>query len=440
MRIAVFSDNFYPELSGIADSILSLGEHLAARGHCIRFYAPRYARKDFALLGLPVAEIHPRDTIGVVRLPSIPYPTGTMQGRMVFPTGLRWRHLRGFRPDVIHVHLPFGVGLEGLMAARALGTPLVGTNHTPVTEFLRYAPIRAAWCGRLAAQYTAWFYSHCDFVSSPSGTIFAEMENFRFRGRHRVISNPIRLDAFGPLPHRQLLKATFGFSDFTILYAGRLAPEKRVDLLVRAIAGLVSEVPAVRLALLGRGSAEGALKSLCRSLRVAERVKFLGFLPNSTTVAEVYNAADVFAIASTAETQSIATMQAMACGLPVVGVRAWGLGEYINGMNGLLVDPGDVPALKQALAYLATHPQARTQLGQGGQKFVTRFSAPAIASEWEEIYQTVAADFHHHLNATGMLPGRDRSGTDVPFRGRTIALRIAQESDDALEFCDSRIQ
>lgn len=417
MRIAVFSDNFYPELSGIADSILNLAEQLAARGHCIRFYAPRYAAKDYALLGLPIAEIHPTDTIGVVRLPSIPYPTGTTQGRMVFPTGLRWRGLRGFQPDVIHVHLPFGVGLEGLMAARALGTPLVGTNHTPMTEFLRYAPIQAAWCERLGARYTAWFYGHCNFVSSPSETIFAEMEHYCFRVRHRVISNPVRLDAFYPLPQRQLLKAKFGFSDFTILYAGRLAPEKRVDLLVRAVAGLVSEVPAVRLALLGRGSAEADLKSLCQSLRVAERMSFLGFLPNSTAVAEAYNAADVFAIASTAETQSIAAMQAMACGLPVVGVRAWGLGEYINETNGLLVNPGDGQALRQALAYLAVHPQARAQLGQGGQQFVTRFSAPAIAAEWEEIYQAVANDFQHRRSANGFSPGRDCHTKDIPFRG-----------------------
>lgn len=417
MRIAVFSDNFYPELSGIADSILSLAEQLAARGHCIRFFAPRYAAKDYALLGLPTAEIHPTDAIGVVRLPSIPYPTGTTQGRMVIPTGLRWRSLRGFRPDVVHVHLPFGVGLEGLIASRALDTPLVGTNHTPVTEFARYAPIRAAWCGRLGARYTAWFYGHCDFVSSPSGTIFAEMEDFRFRARHRVISNPVRLDAFHPLPQRQLLKAKFGFSDFTILYAGRLAPEKRVDLLVRAVAGLVSEVPAVSLALLGRGSAEADLKSLCQSLRVAERVRFLGFLPSNTTVAEAYNAADVFAIASTAETQSIAAMQAMACGLPVVGVRAWGLGEYINETNGLLVEPGDGRALRQALAYLAAQPQARARLGRGGQQSVTRFSASAIAAEWEEIYHTVADEFQQRRNANGVLPERDRHTTDIPFRG-----------------------
>lgn len=416
MRIAVFSDNFYPELSGISDSILSLARQLAARGHRLRVYAPRYARRDCELLGLPVAEIDLGESVEVVRLASLPYPTGTRQGRMVLPTGLRRRPLREFHPDLIHVHLPFGAGLEGLIAARVLGTPLVGTNHTPVTEFLRYSPIRAAWCGRLAAQYTAWFYSHCDFVSSPSRTIFEEMEKFWFRVPRRVISNPIRLDTFQPLSDRKRLKEKFGFSDFTILYAGRLAPEKRVDLIVRAVASLAAEAPAVRLALLGRGSAEEDLQSLSQSLGLEGRVKFLGFIPQLTTVAEVYNAADVFVIASTAETQSIAAMQAMACGLPVVGVRAWGLGEYINETNGILVDPGDGQALMQALAFLFTHPQARIELGKGGRESVRPFAPAAIAAEWEEVYRNVAEEFHHRRDAYGMLPGRLRTAADLPSR------------------------
>jgi len=416
MRIAMFSDNFFPELSGISDSISTLARQLAARGHRIRFYVPRYARRDHERLGLPFTEIDLGESIEVIRLASVRYPTGTKQGRMVLPTGVRWCHLRGFHPDVIHVHLPFAVGLEGLLAARMLGTPLMGTNHTPITEFLRYSPFRGVRCGRLAARYTAWYYNQCQFVSSPSRSILEEMGQFRFRVRHRVISNPIRLEVFFPFASKHLLKKKFGFSDLTILYAGRLAPEKRVDLIVRAVASLASEDPATSLVLLGRGSAEDDLKSLCRSLGVEGRVKFLGFIPNLTTVAEIYNASDLFVIASTAETQSIAAMHAMACGLPVVGVRAWGLAEYITPTNGILVDPGDGQALRQALGYLSTHPDLRLELGKGGQKSVAPFSPASIAGEWEDLYQKVLEEFHHRGDAHGRLRGRVRTAADLPFR------------------------
>ncbi len=419
MRIAMLSDNFYPELSGISDSTLTLARELARRGHTIRFYVPRYAGADYRRLHLPWREIDLDKSIAVTRLTSLPYPTGTRQGRLVLPSGLRWRLIRAFRPDLLHVHLPFPVGLEGLIAARRLQTPLVGTNHTPLTEFLRYSPIRGAWAEGVAARYAAWFYGRCSFVSSPCQAIFEEMEAWGFRAPHRLIPNPIRLSVFHPLPDRSQLKRAFGLSDFTILYAGRLAPEKHLDLLVRAVASLVAEAPGITLALLGSGSAEGDLRSLCRSLKIADRVRFLGYLPDSGRVAEVYNASDVFAIPSTAETQSLAAMQAMACGLPVVGVRSWGLREYITEANGLLVEPGDAQALVEALAYLLRSPEARLRLGSGGRECVQRFSPLAIAAEWEAVYRQV---MDAHRSGRALQPGSLH---------RTAARAIGS-SDDAI--------
>jgi glycosyltransferase involved in cell wall biosynthesis len=253
-----------------------LARELAGRGHHVCVFAPAYREADYRRLGLPLSEVDLGASVEVVRLAALPYPTGTSQGRVVLPTGTRWRRVRDLRPDVIHVHLPFSVGLEGLRTARKLDTPLVGTNHTPVTEFLRYSPVRGAWVARLAARYTAWYYAHCDFVSSPARGILEDMRRGGFRARHRVISNPIRLDAFRPLPDRQGLKEKFALSPLTILYAGRLAAEKRVDLVIRAVASLAAEAPRVGLALLGRGAAEAGLRSLCRSLGLDGRVRFLG--------------------------------------------------------------------------------------------------------------------------------------------------------------------
>ena len=417
MRIAMFSDNFYPELSGIADSIILVARELARRGHRIHIYAPRYTRANHELLGLPSTEINLGDCISVTRLASLPYPTGTGQGRMVVPTGVRWRLLRRFCPDVVHVHLPFGLGLEGMLAARILGKPLVGTNHTPLTEFLRYSPIQGDWLGRLATRYTAWFYKHCAFVSSPSRAIFDAMQAFHFRAPHSVMSNPIRLDEFVPLGRKGVLKKKFGFSTPTILYAGRLAPEKQLDLLVEAVAALALEFPTLGLALLGRGTEEDNLKSLSRSLGVERRVKFLGFIPEVSQLAEAYNASEVFAIPSTAETQCIAAMQGMACGLPVVGVRSWGLKEYINDANGILVDAGDGNALARALAHLLHHPEECLRLGNGGREFVKRFSSAAIAAEWEEIYGHVVGEFQLRPDLAGFLSGEGQLGEPAVTRG-----------------------
>ena len=143
MRIAFFSDNFYPETSGISDSIIVLGKELARRGHVITFYAARYGPKEFALAGVPQEEPALGENIHIVRFASFRYPTGTGQGRLVIPLGVRSLRIARFRPDILHTQLFFGVGLEALFASRILRVPIIGTNHTVLKEYLKYAPIQA---------------------------------------------------------------------------------------------------------------------------------------------------------------------------------------------------------------------------------------------------------------------------------------------------------
>lgn len=388
MRIAIFSDNFYPELSGISDSIVMTGKELGRRGHHVRFYAPTYVKKNFERLGLPYREIELGQNVSVVRLSSFPYATGTGQGRLVIPTGRCVSDAKKFRPDVLHAHLPFGVGLEGVIAASKLKKPLVGTNHTPVTEFIRYSPIKFQWAANLFQKYDTWFYNHCDFVSSPARAIIDEMRRLGFKKPAERLSNPIDLGVYRLLSEKKELKARFGLSPHTILYVGRLAPEKKIDTIMRAVARAKAEIPDITFAIVGAGSAERELKKTAAALKIEDAVKFLGFL-DSHDLPKAYNASDVFTIMSTAETQSIAMMNAMACGLPAIGAKAWGLKEYISGENGILVEPGDEHGLSEAMVELFKNQALRKKLSSGAIAFAGRIGIPAIADLWEEIYERV---------------------------------------------------
>ena len=224
MRIAIFSDNFYPELSGISDSIISLATELAARGHFINFYVPRYSARNYERIGLPPEELRLGENIRITRFFSIPYSTGTGQGRAVIPTFLRWLTLKRFRPDVIHTQLFFTAGLEALLASKMLGVPIVGTNHTAVKEFARYSPIHSRAIENLLIRYVNWYYGRCTFVTAPSKSVIDEMKQFGFSGEFQVISNPIDTKTFSPSPKKAELKNKLGFSKFTVIHAGRLAP------------------------------------------------------------------------------------------------------------------------------------------------------------------------------------------------------------------------
>jgi len=391
MRIAIFSDNFYPELSGISDSIIITAKELAAHGHFIHFYVPKYPPEDFKLLGLPESEINLGKNIEITRLASFAYRTGSGQGRALILTGLRWLAVKKFNPDVIHVHLPFGAGIEGLIAAKILKKPLVGTNHTPMREFVRYSPIKLKNLDNLLLNYTVWFYNRCDFMSSPAHAVVDEMTASGFKKPFTVVSNPIDTSEFYPAQRteKKLLKKKYGFSNFTVFYNGRLAEEKRIDLMIYAVKKLIKQIPDINYVIAGRGPDETRLKQLAAKLGVSKNVKIIGFIGSIIDLkefAEIYNATDVFAILSTAETQSVAAMRAMACGIPVIASKIWGLAEYVNEENGIPIERSDEDTLPDHVLHLFKNPALRKKLGKNGEEFVKKFSPEQIAKIWEDIY------------------------------------------------------
>ncbi len=394
MRIAYFSDNFYPEVSGVSDAIITLGHELAERGHTIRFYAPKYTKRDFDHVRLPYGEPNYGPRTSIMRLPSFPYPSGTRQSRFVIPLGWSRQDIKNFAPDIMHTHSPFPVGIEALFMKRSLGVPLVGTHHTPITEFMRYSPLRGAFIAGLGLRYVAWYYNHCEFITSPSITIVNEMKEFGFRRPGRAMSNPLNVTDFHIMPNKEALKTKTGLKGFTLLYVGRLAVEKNIDLLLKAFAAFHKTTPESTLGLVGRGAAEDDMKKLAHKLGVEDAVRFFGFIEDRHTLAEIYNASDVFAIVSTAETQSLVAMQALACGVPVIAARAWGLPEYIHhGENGVLIEPGNLDELLDRIEELHKNPDLRKRLGARGRTFTEERSAPKIAETWEHMYEEAIT--HH---------------------------------------------
>jgi glycosyltransferase involved in cell wall biosynthesis len=400
MRIAIFSDNFYPELSGISDSVRTLATTLAKRGHHINFYVPYYAKQNYAAINAPPKELDLGPNIRVRRLLSIPFAMGTEQGRAAIPLGLSVHDVSAFAPDVIHTQMFFGVGLEATLSSWALKKPLVGTQHTAVREFLRYSPIKTGWFNKGFLNYVNWYYEHCDLVTAPSRCVFDEMRELGFKGTHtQVMSNPVDIKVFRPLlADGATLKKKFGFSDTTMIHAGRLAIERHPEVLIKALPIIKKSVPDAILAFAGNGTMENELRALARTLGMEDSVRFLGFVDHST-LCEAYNAAEIFGITSTDDTQSLVMMQAMAAGLPVIGVNARGLPEYINDQNGFVVEPGNEAAVAEKAIYLLKNPAIAKELGAGARAYAETFSEEAIATKWEEIYEKTIKDYNERKHS-----------------------------------------
>ncbi len=392
MRILVFTDSFYPELGGIQDSLVVTSRELGARGHTVLLCAPAAADRDYAVAGLPVREIDLGANVTIRRMFSLPTPSSTRQSRLLVPTRQRWREMAHFGPDLVHAHTFLGAGWEAVRTARRLRVPLIGTNHWAVGEFGAYFPVPAQFFARASIGAVTRFYNQCDRVTAPSHSVLQEMCAFGLRRPHCVVSNPIDTSSFAPAlpPERERLKRSLGFSPATILYAGRLAVEKNIDILIRALALLATRNPDAMLALAGHGTAHSGLEALARQQGVVSQVRFLGTL-GTAELGDACRAADVFATASTSETQGMALLQGMSAGLPAVGADWRALREYVPPDAGFLAVPHQPGDFAAKLDVLLRESPLRHGMGERAARFARRFSVARVADNWEKLYASVVA-------------------------------------------------
>ena len=205
------------------------------------------------------------------------------------------------------------------------------------------------------------------------------------------MSNGVDLDVYSPGAADESLRRRYALPAGRplILSVGRLSPEKRADVLIEALAA--QDVADTVLALAGSGPDEGRLRELAARRGVAERVRFLGFIPG-TDLPGLYRLADVFAIASEAELQSLVTMEAMASGLPVVAVNAGALGELVHaGENGFLARPGRAADVAGSLDLLCRDRELRARMSKSGLRIIADHDRHRLLARWESIYSALAA-------------------------------------------------
>jgi glycosyltransferase involved in cell wall biosynthesis len=323
--------------------------------------------------------------VRISRRPSLPFPSSTKQSRAALPSPVGWAKLAlRARPHVIHAQSYFGIGLEALMNGAWLNIPVVGTNHTTIAGFAGHMPVSV----EKASAYAAWFFNKCDYVTAPSRSVFDELGGAKIARPIAVISNPIDTSLFSPGPDREAtaLRAKWCLSGPLVSFAGRLAPEKNIEILLHALAALRARGVVAQLALAGHGSSDASLRQLAATLGIADQMRFLGTLPQPE-LASLLRLTDVFALMSTSETQSMVLLQAMACGVPVVAADSRALPEFVGPESGVLTHPHDADRLAAVLEHLLAAPETRHRMGSAGRQRALKYGVAAVADSWEELYQ-----------------------------------------------------
>ena len=372
MKIALTTDSFIEGYGGVSTAVAALARNLCKRGHAVMVFTaadPSHEHSDLDVVGLRALHYE--------RFPG---------GRAPMAPISQLQELADFKPDVIHNHSIGTMGLQALAAARLLGIPILGTCHVYLAGFLKYAPISldgVPLTEDLAWRYTTAFFNRFQLVTTPSAAMQHELVAHGLRTPVTAISNGVDTDLFSP----QAESKPRDFRSLTLLHIGRLGYEKRVDIVLRAFASLVDEYPNARLLIVGDGPEAKALKTLADDLRVAGQVHFTGAFPHNN-LPDIYQLADLFITASTIETQGLVVLEAMASGLPIVGVDALALPELIHPeVNGLLVPPEDETALSKAAVRLLSSADRRREMGCASRRLALEHSLPVVAPAYEDLYQ-----------------------------------------------------
>jgi glycosyltransferase involved in cell wall biosynthesis len=377
MRIALFSEVYWPMVSGVGVTLLRLTDALEARGHAVRVYSATYPP--------PPGQ---GDRPEVHRSPSVPfflYP----DVQWAFP---RQRDivddLEAFRPDIVHVATEFSLGIAGVKAARQLDLPIIASAHTDYDQYAaRYG---VTWALRAGWHYLRWFYGQAQRVLCPS-RIYEEALH-----RHGVLhtglwSRGVDPLVFAPRFRSQAYRAAIGAGpgDLVVTYIGRIAREKNLGLLLEAWESLAPERGGAQLVLVGRGPLEDDIRR-----RDLPGVHVTGLLQGEA-LSTAYASADVFAFPSPTETFGNSLLEAMGSGLPPIVAAGGGVLEFAeHGRNAWLVEPDSASAIADALRRLFADPTLRHRLAAGA-------LATAHARDWGAVYDQLLDDYRAAMAAKG---------------------------------------
>lgn len=369
MRIAIVTESFPPDVNGVAHSVVRTAEHLVARGYEPLVIAPAPAgARSRAADRLPYP---------VVRIPSLPLPR--YQGfRLGVPTARLAGALLAHQPDVVHLASPFILGAAGATLAARHGVPAVAVYQTDVASYAR--AYRVGWGETAAWRRLREIHNSAQRTLAPSTRAAADLIA---NGVQRIWLWRRGVDAerFHPAKRCEpLRRALAPDGEVLVGYVGRLAPEKRVELLRDT-----ARLPGVRVVVAGDGPARRQLE------RALPGVRFLG-VQHGETLARLYASLDLFVHTGPHETFGQTLQEAAASGVPVVAPASGGPVDLVeSGVTGLLVPPGDGGALAAAVAELAADPARRSGYGLAARAAVSRRSWSAVGDELVGHYRAVLA-------------------------------------------------
>ena len=379
MRIGIVTETYPPEINGVALTVHHLAAGLAARGHSIDLIRPRQPESHADERGIDAFEV---PGIGLPRYPGL---------RLGLPAGrrLRQRWLQQ-RPDAIYVATEGPLGWSAMRAAGQLGIPLSSGFHTRFDHYAGHYGVRLLT--PLVRAYLRRFHRRAMATLVPTSTLAQELHAMGIANAC-LLRRAVDTKLFHPDRRDAALRASWGVDALTpvVLYVGRIAPEKNLQLAVQAFRAIQQQAPQARYVWVGEGPARAALQAANPDFIFAGAQR-------GEALARHYASADLFPFPSLSETFGNVIIEALAAGLPVVAYAEGAACEHLaDGVNGYCIASGNAAAFIEAAAKLAGNPALIRHMGRAAHAGMAGLSPDAVIRDFETLLREMAEEnLHEH--------------------------------------------
>ena len=333
MRIGLFTDSYPPFINGVSTSVAMLKKALEKKGHTVYVVTVSANALKF--------EIDNENNI--IKIPGIPIGIYDYRISRIYPISMI-NTMKNWKLDVIHSHTEFGIGIFARLFAKQFNIPLVHTYHTLYEDYTHY--ITHGYFDKSSkkiVEYLTKFY--CDKTAKelivPTNKIYNLFkEKYKFEKSIHIIPTGIEVDRFFEENVDKKEVATLGKKlglskkDYVIIFVGRLAEEKNVEFLLRSQKNLQNKIPNLKLLIVGDGPDKEKYEKLSKEYKIDKSTIFTG-KASWEEIPLYYHNANLFATASTTETQGLTVIEAMASSVPALCIDDESFkGTVIDNLNG----------------------------------------------------------------------------------------------------------
>lgn len=386
MHILMISDVYFPRINGVSTSIQTFREGLAEENVKVTLVAPEYKQAD--------NDATEADDASLLRLPARTIPFDP-EDRLMHGSHLRRlpQTLQEQHFDLVHVQTPFAAHYSGLKFAKQRQIPCIATYHTHFEEYFHhYLPLMPRSVARSMTRRLA--RSQCnalDAVIVPSSAMKHALHDYGVIRPTHVLPTGIPLAQFSTHAENDFRRRHQLPLDRPLaLFVGRVAHEKNLHFLLQAMQHALTLRPQLALVIAGEGPALNSLKKAVIQLDIAKDVFFLGYLDRKQELPLCYAAADLFVFSSLTETQGLVLLEAMAAGLPVLGIPAMGAADILNPQRGAVCAPKEAQGFGKLIAELLADPARLAKLSTEGREFAQTWGAPERARQLAHLYRQIA--------------------------------------------------